>query len=355
MDLLSDDLLYCCLARVPFASYDALRLVSRRLRGACGSEGYARERDRFRESLVVVCGGSDWGYRREAWLLTPDRTWLARPRCPSAARLCLTAARPFGDELYATGGRLRGYEASAAVSAFDARAGTWRECAPMLQRRHGGALRPKPKLALVAVAPRRRRPAEQRRISVTQKPLLVVAGGYRDDAGWRLRPWTSSRAGGAIAPLPFATCAAAAVVDGRFYVAGGAGPGDGRLQMWDPATGEWARRADLPQSRQSAAAVVVAGRLSLIGGLLDLGETASVICYCPTSDAWRWERTRAIRGSRSRGRAPRRRSAGGSVLLVGGGSPLVCRRDGDGDRAWEDVADLPTGWVRWPGAATVEL
>ena len=47
--------------------------------------------------------------------------------------------------------------------------------------------------------------------------------------------------------------------------------------------------------------------------------------------------------------------ADGSVLLVGGGSPLVCRRDGDGYRAWEDVADLPIGWVRWPGAATVEL
>ena len=101
MDLLSDDLLYCCLARVPFASYDALRLVSRRLRGACGSEGYARERDRFRESLVVVCGGSDWGYRREAWLLTPDRTWLPRPALPFGRdAFCLTAARPFGDELY---------------------------------------------------------------------------------------------------------------------------------------------------------------------------------------------------------------------------------------------------------------
>ncbi|KAK7242293.1 hypothetical protein SO694_000134112 [Aureococcus anophagefferens] len=364
MDLLSDDLLYCCLARVPFASYDALRLVSRRLRGACGSEGYARERDRFRESLVVVCGGSDWGYRREAWLLTPDRTWLARPALPFGRdAFCLTAARPFGDELYATGGRLRGYEASAAVSAFDARAGTWRECAPMLQARFGhgaAALRPKPKLALVAVAPRRRRPAEQRRISVTQKPLLVVAGGYRDDAELASAEALDLVTGRwrAIAPLPFATCyAAAAVVDGRFYVAGGAGPGDGRLQMWDPATGEWARRADLPQSRQSAAAVVAAGRLYLIGGLLDLGETASVIRYCPTSDAWRWgEDARAIPWlPKPRSGATAALLADGSVLLVGGGSPLVCRRDGDGYRAWEDVADLPIGWVRWPGAATVEL
>ncbi|KAH8045534.1 hypothetical protein JL721_12593 [Aureococcus anophagefferens] len=137
MDLLSDDLLYCCLARVPFASYDALRLVSRRLRGACGSEGYARERDRFRESLVVVCGGSDWGYRREAWLLTPDRTWLAA-RAALRRGALPDGARPFGDELYATGGRLRGYEASAAVSAFDARAGrgaSARRCSAPLPRR----------------------------------------------------------------------------------------------------------------------------------------------------------------------------------------------------------------------------
>ncbi|KAH8079206.1 hypothetical protein JL720_9470 [Aureococcus anophagefferens] len=275
MDLLSDDLLYCCLARVPFASYDALRLVSRRLRGACGSEGYARERDRFRESLVVVCGGSDWGYRREAWLLTPDRTRAS------------ATARP----------------------------------------RSGEA-----KLALVAVAPRRRRPAEQRRISVTQKPLLVVAGGYRDDA-----ELASAEA------LDLATGGGAS----RRCPSPHVGPGDGRVGA----------RADLPQSRQSAAAVVVAGRLSLIGGLLDLGETASVIRYCPTSDAWQWgEDARAIPWlPKPRSGATAALLADGSVLLVGGGSPLVCRRDGDGYRAWEDVADLPTGWVRWPGAATVEL
>ncbi|KAH8046974.1 hypothetical protein JL722_13309 [Aureococcus anophagefferens] len=224
----------------------------------------------------------------------------------------------------------------------------------MLQARFATRAAPaEAKLALVAVAPRRRRPAEQRRISVTQKPLLVVAGGYRDDAGARVRGGLGLATGrGAIAPLPFATCyAAAAVVDGRFTSPAARAPatvgsrcGTRRRASGAPRTSRIAQSA-APRRR---------GPALLIGGLLDLGETASVIRYCPTSDAWQWGED-ARDPVAPEAAVGRHGGALATARLVGGGSPLVCRRDGDGYRAWEDVADLPTGWVRWPGAATVEL
>ena len=371
-EVLSETLLQCCLARVPYESVEALRLVSRACARACDSKGYeyVRREQGFQESVVLVVGGSDYGYRREAWLLAGDR-WCARAPLPFGRDAhCLTDSRPHGRELFATGGRTEGYSATAAVVAYDPRRGAWRRATPLPTPRFGhaaGVVRPRPKWSAVARFPGPRKAkaaagaAPPRRISVAQAPLLVVAGGYADHSELASCDCMNLDTGrwSSMPPLPLPVCYAAAAVldDGKFYVAGGAGAGESALQCWSPDTGEWALRANLPQGRQSAAAVVLGGNLFLIGGLLDLGETASVIQYCPRTDSWAWDldlitvpwlpRPRAGASAAVRG--------DGSIVLVGGGTPLICTKDADGYRAWREMADLPIGWVKWPALAALDL
>lgn len=100
----------------------------------------------------------------------------------------------------------------------------------------------------------------------------------------------------AAAPMPTArNHAAAAVIAGKLYVAGGRAPGHeaedaanvARLEIYDPATNAWSAGADLPTPRSGAAAASVGGKLYVLGGSLP-GATMykAVERYDPAANAW---------------------------------------------------------------------
>jgi N-acetylneuraminic acid mutarotase len=83
---------------------------------------------------------------------------------------------------------------------------------------------------------------------------------------------------------------AAAVAGGRVYVIGGFStvtnvPTD-RVHAYDPATHAWSERARLPAPRGGHAAVVLNGRIHVIGGGNSQSTLADHSVYDPASNSW---------------------------------------------------------------------
>jgi len=78
------------------------------------------------------------------------------------------------------------------------------------------------------------------------------------------------------------------VIGGKFYVTGGSNA----LEVYDPATNRWTKRAPMPRRRWLGAGAVLGGRLYVIGGFRsapdgsaqDIVATTSV--YNPATDTW---------------------------------------------------------------------
>jgi N-acetylneuraminic acid mutarotase len=86
---------------------------------------------------------------------------------------------------------------------------------------------------------------------------------------------------------------AAAVLDGRVYVAGGRAPDErGRVadtasvEVYDPASGAWTAAAPMPTARHGLVLLALEGRLYAIGGYAG-GMTGAVEVYDPATRAWR--------------------------------------------------------------------
>lgn len=84
---------------------------------------------------------------------------------------------------------------------------------------------------------------------------------------------------------------AAAVLDGRLYVAGGFGVPRGVILgdflAYDPATERWTELARLPEPRHHAALTSLGGRLYLTGGGVDgFAPRANTWAYDPATDHW---------------------------------------------------------------------
>ena len=94
-----------------------------------------------------------------------------------------------------------------------------------------------------------------------------------------------------------------AVVDGKIYVMGGYAGKDNQgknfkilkaVEMYDPQTDTWVRKQDLPVSRMQFGIGAVAGKIYAIGGVLDpkekkpglQGRLDLVEVYDPVSDTW---------------------------------------------------------------------
>jgi N-acetylneuraminic acid mutarotase len=97
--------------------------------------------------------------------------------------------------------------------------------------------------------------------------------------------------------------AALAVAGGKIYSIGGGDESNGdesgisvsSVEAYDPATDTWTRKTNLPAPTKSAAAVVVGGRIYVIGGGFDSPRSdanrtftnySDVIVYDPETDTW---------------------------------------------------------------------
>ena len=147
------------------------------------------------------------------------------------------------------------------------------------------------------------------------------------------------------APLPSPRGGHAAVVlDGRIHVLGG-GNATTTLDdhdVYDPASDTWQSAAPLPRREGSPAATILDGRLHAIGGRSGLADFGAVDIYDASTDAW------------SGGPAiPPRGTAGAAtycdaIYLFGGESQREGRRLADVLRlepggSWEAASSMPTG------------
>ena len=107
--------------------------------------------------------------------------------------------------------------------------------------------------------------------------------------------------------------AAAAVIDGRIYVAGGTGGGmaGNELEVYDPAANRWTTLAPMGCARNHTAGGVIDGLLYVAGGRP--GNQTCVEAYDPASDTW----TR--KASMPTGRSGIAGAVVGSCLYIFGG------------------------------------
>ena len=152
----------------------------------------------------------------------------------------------------------------------------------------------------------------------------------------------ASRRWSKAAPLPEARGGHAAVVlDGKIHVLGG-GNSVSTLDVhsvYDPASDTWRAAAALPRAKGSPAAVVHEGKLWAIGGRSGVDDFGDVDVYDPATDEWTSGPAIPPRGTH--GAVVR----DGTILVIGGESQArgealaeVLRLD---DGQWTPVAPLP--------------
>jgi N-acetylneuraminic acid mutarotase len=172
--------------------------------------------------------------------------------------------------------------------------------------------------------------------TTTNRPTTAV---HRYDT--RRRAWSAA------ASLPAPRGGHAAVVlNGRIHVIGG-GNAVSTIDdhtVYDPQTDTWAERAKLPRSMGSPAAVVLDGKLYSIGGRSGRSDFGDVHIYDPATNAW----STGVRiDARGTGGAA---VVGGAILYFGGESQAKSVVLGDvlrldpGASAW--VADTPMPTAR---------
>ena len=145
-------------------------------------------------------------------------------------------------------------------------------------------------------------------------------------------------------PLPRSRGGHAAVVlDGKIHLLGGGNSVStiSDHSVYDPATNHWSELAPLPRDEGSPAAVAVAGKIYIIGGRSGYSDFGDVYIYDPVTDAWS-----TGPGIEPRGTAGAVEYCRG-IYLFGGESQAernnldsVLRLDLE-DNKWESVTPLP--------------
>jgi N-acetylneuraminic acid mutarotase len=177
--------------------------------------------------------------------------------------------------------------------------------------------------------------------------LYVVGGfaGATNEPVSNVRVYdTAARTWSRAAPLPSPRGGHAAVVlDGKIHVIGG-GNSVSTLadhSVYDPTTDKWSPAAALPRAEGSPAAVVFGGRLYAIGGRSGNSDYGDVYVYDPAADSWAKGPTIPPRGTAG---AAMFRNA---IYVFGGESQSRFKTLGDvyrlgaGARRWTRVATLP--------------
>jgi N-acetylneuraminic acid mutarotase len=136
---------------------------------------------------------------------------------------------------------------------------------------------------------------------------------------------------------------AAVVLEGRIHVLGGGNSTSTIADhtVYDPKTNAWSPLAPLPRAEGSVAAVAFDGKLYAIGGRSGYSDFGTVYVYDPATDRW----------SDGPPIAPRGTSGAvahcGAIYVFGGESQQTRRSLGEVFRlrpggAWERVSSLPT-------------
>lgn len=322
-------------------------------------------------SLLAACGGGGGGGSAEA--APPATPTPPPPPSPGWTRMAnLPAGRAkFGaavaaGKVYAVGG----YDTLRSVDVYDTAANTWAAGPALLSgtdnvavmeaggRIHaiGGEARTAhqlldPALGTWAAAPSS--PAIR-----FASAAAVLGGRLHLVGGWNYSNTASNSVathdvydpvtGTWSSAAPLATrrnAAAAAVLDGKLYVIGGRAPGIratdqsslASVEVYDPATDTWRAGPDLPAARSGAAAVVVGGRLYLLGGESTSGGVRDTVHRLdPATGTWA-ELPRMPYAAHGLGAVV----VGGAIVVMGGFS-------GPSDAVGTEVAQC---WRYEPGVA----
>ncbi|XP_008050385.1 kelch-like protein 35 [Carlito syrichta] len=227
------------------------------------NEHWASPHTRFMDlaEVIVVIGGCD----RKGLLRLPfadayhpqSQRWTPLPSLPGYTRSEF-AACAFRNDVYVSGGHINSRD----VWMFSSHLHTWIKVASLLKGRW------------------------RHKMAVAQGQLFAV-GGF--DGLRRLRsverydPFSNTWA--AAPPLPEAVSSAAvAPCAGQLYVIGGAGQ-DGvntdKVQCFDPKEDRWSLRSPAPFSQRCLEAVSLEDTIYVVGGLM-----SKIFTYDPGTDVW---------------------------------------------------------------------
>jgi N-acetylneuraminic acid mutarotase len=79
---------------------------------------------------------------------------------------------------------------------------------------------------------------------------------------------------------------AAEVVDGKLYILGGLDSGQGKVQIYDPATNQWSLGADMPFGAGSCASSIIGGQIYVAGGIVGTADNNRLARYDPATNQW---------------------------------------------------------------------
>jgi len=149
------------------------------------------------------------------------------------------------------------------------------------------------------------------------KGLIYLVGG-NDGTGALVSsvdvydPSTDTWTKKASMPTP-RTMLAVAAINGIVYAVGGLGSGN-TLEAYDPASDTWTQKAAMPTARQELTAAVLNGELYAIGGLTSDGMRSNVVeAYNPVTNTW------ASKPSMPTARSDIASAAGTDAIYVFGG------------------------------------
>jgi len=222
----------------------------------------------------------------------PKGKWMRLAAIPQATGELLGVA--IDGRLYASQGLLPGFKPAGLVYEYDPARDAWAQKNPMPHPVHHAAVTAlNGKMFL---------------FGGFDLPTSGPPGWNPVNEAWEYEPATDSWR--ALAPMPTARGGSvAAVVGGKFYVIGGAGPMPdastptirprqpqrslGNVEEYDPATNKWRARAPMPTPCNHMGGEAANGRIYVIGGRLSgafiiglPGNINLVQVYDPAADSW---------------------------------------------------------------------
>jgi N-acetylneuraminic acid mutarotase len=178
------------------------------------------------------------------------------------------------DTIYVIGGSLDATTSTSFVEAYDVSTDIWTYKTDLPQKLCG----------TIACA-------VNSKIYVIGGSTSILGKGYVVDSVYEYNPVSNSWTRKSNIPTPL-MAAAAAVVDGKIYVVGGAPFGMNSaytsVYEYNPATDTWTKKSDMPTARLLASATVVDGKIYVFGGAVNLYGTgfSKVEVYDPSADTW---------------------------------------------------------------------